>query len=27
MQKLMKILVQKLPLDKNGDLIFDVDEA
>lgn len=27
MQKLLKILVQKLPLDKNGDLIFDVDEA
>ena len=27
MQKLMKILVQKLPIDKNGDLIFDVDEA
>ena len=27
MQKLLKILVQKLPLDKNGDLIFDIDEA
>ena len=27
MQKLLKILVQQLPLDKNGDLIFDVDEA
>lgn len=27
MQKLLKILVQKLPTDKNGDLIFDVDEA
>ena len=27
MQKLVKILIQKLPLDKNGDLIFDVDEA
>ena len=27
MQKLLKILVQKLPMDKNGDLIFDVDEA
>jgi hypothetical protein len=27
MQQLTKILVQKLPLDKNGDLIFDVDEA
>ena len=27
MQQLIKILIQKLPLDKNGDLIFDVDEA
>lgn len=27
LQKLQKILVQELPLDKNGDLIFDVDEA
>ena len=27
MQKLLKIVVQKLPLDKNGDLIFDIDEA
>ena len=27
MQKLLKIVVQKLPMDKNGDLIFDVDEA
>lgn len=27
MQKLIKILVQKLPVDKNGDLIFDIDEA
>ena len=27
MQKLLKIVVQKLPVDKNGDLIFDVDEA
>ena len=27
MQKLLKILIQKLPLDRNGDLIFDVDEA
>ena len=26
-QKLSKIIVQTLPLDKNGDLIFDVDEA
>jgi hypothetical protein len=24
---LLKIIVQQLPLDKNGDLIFDVDEA
>lgn len=27
MQQLLKILVQKLPRDKNGELIFDVDEA
>lgn len=27
MQKLLKILIQKLPLDKNDDLVFDVDEA
>ena len=27
LQKLLKIIVQKLPIDKNGDLIFDVDEA
>ena len=27
MQKLLKILIQKLPRDKNGDLIFDSDEA
>ena len=26
-QKLLKILIQKMPLDKNGDLIFDIDEA
>ena len=26
-QRLLKIIIQKLPLDKNGDLIFDVDEA
>ena len=26
-QKLVKIIIQKLPLDKNGDLIFDMDEA
>lgn len=27
MQQLLKIVIQKLPMDKNGDLIFDVDEA
>ena len=27
LQQLLKIFVQKLPLDKNGDLIFDIDEA
>ena len=27
MQDLLKIVIQKLPLDKNGDLIFDIDEA
>lgn len=27
MQKLLKIVIQKMPFDKNGDLIFDVDEA
>lgn len=27
MQQLVKVLIQKLPLDKNGDLIFDLDEA
>lgn len=27
MQKLLKIVIQKMPLDKNGDLIFDVEEA
>lgn len=26
-QKLLKLVVQKLPLDKNGDPIFDIDEA
>lgn len=26
-QKLLKIIIQKLPLDKNGDLVFDIDEA
>lgn len=27
MQQLLKIIVQKLPLDKNGELLFDVEEA
>lgn len=27
MQDLLTIIIQKLPRDKNGDLIFDVDEA
>ena len=27
MQKLLKIIVQTLPVDKNGDLLFDIDEA
>lgn len=26
-QKLLKVIVQKMPIDKNGDLVFDVDEA
>ena len=26
-QRLLKIIVQKMPIDKNGDLVFDVDEA
>lgn len=26
-QKLLKIIIQKMPVDKNGDLVFDVDEA
>lgn len=25
-QKLLKIIIQKMPLDKNGDMIFDMDE-
>jgi len=24
-QRLIKILIQKMPLDKNGELVFDVD--
>jgi hypothetical protein len=27
MQRLLKIIIQKMPMDKNGELIFDVDEA
>ena len=27
LQQLMKVLIQKLPLDKNGELVFDVEEA
>lgn len=27
MQRLMKLVIQKLPTDKNGDLIFDPDET
>ena len=26
-QKLLKIIIQQMPIDKNGDLIFDIDEA
>ncbi len=26
-QQLLKIIIQRMPTDKNGDLIFDVDEA
>ena len=26
-QQLLKIIIQKMPIDKNGDLIFDVDQA
>ena len=26
-QELLKVIVQKMPLDKNGELIFDIDEA
>ena len=26
-QKLLKIVIQKLPIDKKGDLVFDIDEA
>lgn len=26
-QQILKIIIQKMPIDKNGDLIFDVEEA
>lgn len=26
-QKLLRLIIQKMPIDKNGDLVFDVDEA
>lgn len=26
-QKLLKIIIQKMPIDKNGDLVFDIDQA
>ena len=26
-QKLLKIIIQKMPIDKNGDLIFDIEET
>ena len=25
LQQLLKIIIQKMPIDKNGDLVFDVD--
>lgn len=27
LQQILKIIIQKMPIDKNGELIFDVDEA
>ena len=27
MQRLLKIVIQQMPMDKNGELIFDIDEA
>lgn len=27
MQELLKIVIQKMPFDKNGEMIFDIDEA
>lgn len=26
-QQILRIIIQKMPIDKNGDLVFDVDEA
>ena len=26
-QQLIRLIIQEMPIDKNGDLIFDVDEA
>ena len=26
-QKLLRIIIQRMPIDKNGDLVFDIDEA
>ena len=26
-QQLLRLIIQEMPIDKNGDLIFDVDEA
>jgi len=26
-QELLKLIIQKMPLDKNGDLVFDVDKS
>lgn len=27
MQQLLKVIIQKLPIDKDGELVFDIDEA
>ncbi len=27
LQQLLKVVIQKMPIDKNGELIFDIDEA
>ena len=26
-QQLIRLIIQEMPIDKNGDLVFDVDEA